>query len=265
MSYYKYMVSVYRSTLPDRSMRSSSVERTMPLESARFLRASTIGPCCSYTSTSSSSLGSSYGSAWRSGLDSAAMPFNAAYEVASQKARDIRAYSLEPVSTYRRAYVSPNYGGGLTSYDYKVYDVKVMDYASRLDQEESTRRYMNERRSTMRSDPIRMSYSPDSYRSRYDNYSNRRFDRNYLYQTEDLNSYKHYRRSNATLNERCARAKSPLNSREIDRYYKTEKRSDYMGDVSSGAYRDFRYYNYRSVPYFGGSDHYQMLRTAGVQ
>jgi len=29
--------------------------------------------------------------------------------------------------------------------------------------------------------------------------------------------------------------------------------------VSSGTNRDFRYYSYRPVPYFGGSDHYQLI------
>jgi hypothetical protein len=42
----------------------------------------------------------------------------------------------------------------------------------------------------------------------------------------------------------------------LSRYYKTERRSDYMGDISSGGATDFRYYNYRSVPYYGGSDYY---------
>ncbi len=71
-----------------------------------------------------------------------------------------------------------------------------------------------------------------------------------------LYSYKHFRKSNATLVDRNSRAKSPIQGRELDRYYKTERRADYMGDISSGGVRDFRFYNYRSVPYFGGSDYY---------
>ncbi len=62
-----------------------------------------------------------------------------------------------------------------------------------------------------------------------------------------------------TLAERNTRAKSPMLSREIDRYYKTEKRASYLGDISSGGQRDFRYYNYRHVPYFGGSDSYSYV------
>ena len=59
-----------------------------------------------------------------------------------------------------------------------------------------------------------------------------------------------------TLTERNTRASSPMMSREIDRYFKTERRASYLGDISSGGHRDFRYYNYRHVPYYGGSDYY---------
>lgn len=72
----------------------------------------------------------------------------------------------------------------------------------------------------------------------------------------DLYSYKHFRKSNQTLEDRNTRAKSPIMSRELDRYYRTEKRSSYLGDHSSGGQNDFRYYNYRHVPYYGGSDYY---------
>ena len=125
-----------------------------------------------------------------------------------------------------------------------------MDYASRLDREETTRRYMNERKSYL-------SYEPNSYRSRYDYYSARKHEQDFLYDRSDvMSTYHHYRKSKATLEDRNARAKSPLVSRELDRYYKTERRSSFVGDMSSGGSRDFRYYNYRTVPYFGGSDYY---------
>lgn len=48
-----------------------------------------------------------------------------------------------------------------------------------------------------------------------------------------------------------------LNS--FSRYYETKKRSDYIGDISSGPAKDFRFYSYRRVPYFGGSDGYQYV------
>ena len=49
-------------------------------------------------------------------------------------------------------------------------------------------------------------------------------ERDFMYDTSELGLYKHYRRSSATLNERNAREKSPLVRRELDRYYKTERR-----------------------------------------
>ena len=43
----------------------------------------------------------------------------------------------------------------------------------------------------------------------------------------------------------------------IVRYYGTQKRTDYLGDISSGVAADFRHYNYRRVPYLGGSDEFK--------
>ena len=43
----------------------------------------------------------------------------------------------------------------------------------------------------------------------------------------------------------------------IVRYYGAQKRTDYLGDVSSGVAADFRHYNYRRVPYLGGSDEFK--------
>ena len=45
----------------------------------------------------------------------------------------------------------------------------------------------------------------------------------------------------------------------LQRYYGTQKRVDFLGSVSSGGSSDFRYYNYRRVPYLGGSDHFSLL------
>ena len=38
------------------------------------------------------------------------------------------------------------------------------------------------------------------------------------------------------------------------RYFGTQKRANYLMDESSGNSTDFRFYNYRRVPYMGGSD-----------
>jgi len=243
MSYYPYMVSVYRSCLPElnRSLRSSSVTRSLPLESSRFLRATTVGPVSSEYIT--------------------AMPFTYQAQKAVERIveRSARANSVEPSTLYLRSY---HIGTGYSAFDYKV-----MDYAARLDAEETTRSYINSRKyessytSPSYSYNYTSSYSGEPFRSRYDQYSAMKHERDFMYDTRDVqSSYKHYRRSSATLNERNQRAKSPLVTRELDRYYKTERRSNFVGDISSGPFGDFRYYNYRRVPYFGGSDYYVLTK-----
>ena len=141
----------------------------------------------------------------------------------------------------------------------------MIDYANRLDKEEATRSYMAERRiesSINRASNVasRIDYENSPFRSRYNFYDPIKHEHDYMYNTYDVGScWKHYRLSNSTLEARNARAKSPIQSRELDRYYKTERRSSFIGDVSSGANRDFRYYSYRPVPYFGGSDYYSYV------
>jgi len=255
MSYYHYMQSVYTSTLPElnRTLRSSSVARSSSVTRtttdtsempSRFTRAATVGPTdFKYNYVS-------------------AMPFTYQYDCAVQRMldRNLRATSVAPSNvdstTYSDAYTRAR-GGGYSAFDYKV-----IDYANRLDKEESTRSYINERKyeatinraSTLAS---RSEYESSPFRSRYNYYDPIKHEHDYMYNTYDVGgSWKHYRLSNSTLEARTARAKSPIVSRELDRYYKTERRSSFIGDVSSGANRDFRYYSYRPVPYFGGSDYY---------
>ena len=144
----------------------------------------------------------------------------------------------------------------------------MTDYANRLDFEETTRSYINSC-SSAASYGSMLQRPSEFVRSRgYDIASspasttyNRPWSSDYA-SIDGLYSYKHYRKSNATLKDRNSRAMSPIMGRELDRYYKTERRSDYMGDISSGGVRDFRYYNYRTVPYFGGSDHYAYVPRA---
>ena len=116
MSYYQYMQSVYRSCLPqlNRSLRSSSVERSMPLSNRtyytsqvsdntyRYMRAQTVGPT-DYVYTS-------------------AMPFALEADKAAERlmARR-RAASIEPAArpyTYTMAYQTG--GTGYSAFDYKV-------------------------------------------------------------------------------------------------------------------------------------------------
>jgi len=182
------------------------------------------------------------------------MPFTYQAEQAVERmvargSRSYRATTVEPSTLYRSCY---NTGAGYSAFDYKV-----MDYAARLDAEETTRRYINSRK-------YESSYaypsSSSTFRNRFDYYGALKHERDFMYDTSELGLYKHYRRSSATLNERNTREKSPLVSRELDRYYKTERRSTFVGDISAGPHCDFRYYNYRRVPYFGGSDYYVLSK-----
>jgi len=253
MSYYHYMQSVYTSTLPqlNRTLRSSSVARSSSVTRttttsempSRFTRAATVGPTdFKYNYVS-------------------AMPFTYQYESAVQRMldRNIRATSVAPSSisssTYADAYTRARDGG------YSAFDYKVIDYANRLDKEESVRSYINERKAdSLLNTTSSYAYDSTPFRSRYNYYDPVKHEHDYMYNTYDVGgSWKHYRLSNSTLESRTARAKSPIVSRELDRYYKTERRSSFIGDVSSGANRDFRYYSYRPVPYFGGSDYYSYV------
>jgi len=220
--------------------RSSSVTRTTTTSEmpSRFTRATTVGPTdFKYNYVS-------------------AMPFTYQYDSAVQRMldRNLRATSVAPSTlsstTYADAYTRARSGG------YSAFDYKVMDYANRLDREESVRSYINERKYAAES-----SYDYTPFSTRYNYYDPVKHEHDYMYNTRDVGgSWKHYRLSNSTIEARTARAKSPIVSRELDRYYKTERRSSFIGDVSSGANRDFRYYSYRPVPYFGGSDYYSMTK-----
>merc|ERR1711890_85151 len=128
---------------------------------------------------------------------------------------------------------------------------------------------------------LRTSYPSDSFSARYDYYAGDKHGRDGLYpcskpilpslqflntlNREVLGTWKHYNLSAETLNARNTRARSPLVSRELDRYYETKKRSNYIGEISMGGATDFRYYNYRKVPYFGGSDNYSYMKQNGFK
>lgn len=202
--------------------------------SSRFMRASTVGPT-DYIYTS-------------------AMPFAYEAEKAVERLMARRAASVEPVIkkpfTYSQAYQTGGNG-------YSAFDYKVMDYASRLDREETTRSYINQRKAY-----VAETESPsNSFRSRYDYYSAMKHENDFLYDRSSVGRDFHcFRKSKATLEARNQRAKSPLATRELERYYKTERRTSFIGDVSSGGSRDFRFYNYRAVPYFGGSDYYTLTK-----
>jgi len=247
MSYYRYITGVYKSYWPElnRTLRSSSVPRSVPdLDSGRYTRASTVAPSSFYSNTFFS----------RGAHE--ATPF-----------RD-RAMSVQP-SSY--SYSSTTHSPGYSNFDYKV-----MSYMGELERDDNVRNAVSSyKRSYTSNYTTKISTTSDAsatyrdgdYRTgfahKYNYYDGNKHLPDYLYNsTSDmLGSWKHYNLSGSTLNERNQRAKSPLQTRELDRYYGTKKRVDYIGDISSGSAKDFRYYSYRRVPYFGGSDNYSYVKT----
>jgi len=158
-------------------------------------------------------------------------------------------------------------------FHYSDFDYKVMDYRGKLERQDLVKTFVSQskyQRSTESStilDNISSSksysriYPAGSFSNQYNYYDGNKHGSDYLYPiTKDvLGSWRHYNLSYQTLTERNKRSTSPLVSRELDRYFGTQKRTDFLGSISSGGAKDFRYYNYRRVPYLGGSDHFSYL------
>eukprot|EP00092_Neocalanus_flemingeri_P028416 GFUD01030856.1.p1 GENE.GFUD01030856.1~~GFUD01030856.1.p1 ORF type:complete len:244 (-),score=44.84 GFUD01030856.1:180-911(-) len=238
MSYNSHASGVYKSYWPElnRTLRSSSVPRHIPeAVPTRNSRASSVPPSEFYSNRY-----------FQKGTS--ATPFR---ERALSVPRQV-SYSYDT-----RCIVSPP-----PATHYSDFDYKVMDYMGRLDREETVRSTVSQSRLQRTST---RSYPADSFSSRYNYYDGNKHSGDYLYPiTNDvLGSWKHYNLSADTLNYRNMRSKSPLVTRELNRYY--EKKSNYIGDLSAGGTTDFRHYNYRRVPYFGGSDGYQFMKTKPFQ
>lgn len=238
MSYYRYIAGVYKSYWPElnRSLRSSSVPRHVPQPvPSRVERASSV-PAEDYYRHA----------AYFTGRVSA-QPFNQ------------RALSLPRQISYSydtRTIVGQPVTDADESRYYSDFDCKVLDYVGRLGREDAVRSAVSRSRARTR--------ESDSFASRYNFYDGAKHCADYLYPVtrEVLGAWKHSGLSAETLRLRNQRARSPLVSRELDRYY--EKRSNYVGDFSQASC-SFRHYNYRRVPYFGGSDEYSYLKRKPFQ
>jgi len=229
MSYYRYITGLNRTlSPPKRALRSSSVPRHVPqVDASRYARSSSVPPSLTFSSSFFTR--------------NSATPF-----------RD-RASSVPTRYSFERSSRSSS-----------DFDYKVVDYMNRLERQDLVKTLVSnarQERSFARDVDYTSRYSPDSFAYRYNYYDGSKHSRDYLYPVSKdvLGNWHHYNRSSQTLTARNERATSPLVSRELGRYYGTQKRSDYMGSVSSGGSSDFRYYNYRRVPYLGGSDHYSLL------
>jgi len=231
MSYYRYITGVYKSYWPqlNRTLRSSSVPRRVPdIDTNRFSRASSVPPSAFYSNSFLTN----------------AMPF-----------RD-RAASVPPRISSSSSSYSSSSGYSTTTSSYSSSYSKAADYTHYSDFDKQSRSCRSE------NDYYRDGDYRTGFAKNYNYYDGGKHSSDYLYKsTSDvLGTWKHYNLSNQTIKERNTRAKSPLVTRELDRYYETSRRSDYIGDISSGPAKDFRYYSYRRVPYFGGSDGYQYMK-----
>jgi len=246
MSYYRFITGVYKSYWPqlNRTLRSSSVPRhvsSMEETVSRRTRASSV-PAGGYYS-------SSYF------MRNSATPF-----------RD-RAMSVQPSSQSYQTNLWNISSSSAEPSHYSDFDCKVIDYMSKLERQDMVKTYVSRARTSNSArvekyEQERTSrYESPSFQSQYNYYDGIKHERDYLYPvTRDvMGSWKHFNLSRNTLDARNRRATSPLESRELDRYFGTQKRNDFVGSMSSGCATDFRYYNYRRVPYLGGSDHYKYL------
>jgi len=242
MSYYRYITGITKSFRPPtRALRSSSVPRHVPqLDTARYARSSSVPPSASF----SASFSTRY----------SATPF-----------RD-RALSVPPAYSTSRS--TSGYDQG---YHYSDFDCKVIDYMGKLERQDMVKTLVSQSKylRSSESSAIADSYGrkSDVFSRRYDYYDGGKHGSDYLYPTtkEVLGSWKHYNLSYQTLSDRNKRATSPLVSRELDRYFGTQRRTDFIGSVSSGGLTDFRHYNYRRVPYLGGSDHFSYLNRTVME
>jgi len=255
MSYYRYITGLYKSYLPqlNRTLRSSSVPRSVPdLDTNRFARSSSVPPTAF---AANSFLRSATPFADRARSVPPMVPFT--YRSSSPAPAYDYSSSYNYNTSTRRATSSSAAAADYTHYT--DFDHKVIDYTSQLARQDELRSYVKQSSCRSTEDYY---YNTDGFRSKYSFYDAGKFYPDYLYQSTNdvMGVWKHYNRSASTMAERNTRAKSPLISRELDRYYETKKRVDYMGDISAGPANDFRFYSYRRVPYFGGSDSYQYMK-----
>lgn len=279
MSYYRYISGLYKSYWPElnRTLRSSSVPRTVPeLDPGRYVRGTSMPPGAYFSDTPTHYTTNCFLSPRMAGRSSAS-PF-------AERCLSVPPSSSSMALRSRAATVAPS--SGYSSYQtgashYSDFDCKVISYSAQLSRQDATRQEVSSNRSRNVSSeyelgrkhsweadrsyrgttPVR-SYPQDSFSSRYDYYhGNKHGSENPIYPctNEVLGTWKHYNLSGDTLNMRNNRARSPLQSRELNRYYET-KRSTGSSLGSSGGFTDFRHYNYRSVPYFGGSDDYNYMK-----
>jgi len=247
MSYYRYITGIYKSFWPElnRTLRSSSSPRHVPQPvPSRIERAFSMPPTEYYSNS------------YFTGRVTA-RPFN---ERAISMPRQVT-YSYDTrciVSPPREVQTSSTTSRtSQESSHYTDFDYKVINYMGQLAREDTVKSAVS--RSRYESKVRDLTYPGESFSSRYNYYDGSKHLNDYLYESSKdvLGNFKHFNLSSETLRIRNLRSRSPLVTRELDRFF--ERKSNYMGDTSAGC-SDFRHYNYRRTPYFGGSDDYSYMR-----
>ena len=83
----------------------------------------------------------------------------------------------------------------------------MIDYGSRLDREETTRSYINQRKARLATEPVK-SYEPNNYKSRYNSFGAMKHEKDFMYDSSSVERDFHYYRkskqtSRATFGKNC--------------------------------------------------------------
>lgn len=260
MSYYRYITGVYKSYWPglNRTLRSTSAPRTVP-----DIDCGTFGLTVSGLENGILLGGENYQDRRVRSMSEPRDFYSSAAFMTRHTATPFRDRAMTPPPAYTpRTFTSSALSNNRlcsqcssqskVDSHYTDFDFKVMDYQGQLDRQESARATVSRTRNN-RSPSGR---GEGQFTSNYDFYDASKHSEDYLYKSsrDVLGSWKIAGLSRDTLRQRNDRAASPLVSRGLDRYFGGQRRVDYLGDVSSGR-SDFRHYNYRTIPYLGGSDY----------
>jgi len=257
MSYYRYITGVYKSYWPglNRTLRSTSVPRTIPgcdIDCGTYgLTISGLEPSIRMTRATSAPPTRDFYSSSVFLTRHSATPFRDRAASVPPRALPMPARATPLVESAVRSGNEMVATRRVETTHYTDFDCKVLDYMGKLGRQEDARMAVSQARGRSSEASGRGEFS-----SNYDFYAGNKHESDYLYSsTRDvLGNWKMAGKSRDTLTRRNDRATSPLISRGLDRYFGSQRRVDYLGDQASGS-TDFRHYNYRRVPYLGGSDY----------
>ena len=94
----------------------------------------------------------------------------------------------------------------------------MIDYGSRLDREETTRSYINQRKAQLATEPVAR-YEPNTYRSRYDYYGAMKHEKDFMYDSSSVErDFHYYRKSKQTSRSTFGKTKDVIMSDSFYHY-----------------------------------------------